>query len=160
MQTDKTAIQKAIEQLSERSVAIAREDARLKDNLDNIYKITATLKIVGTAFVAIVGWVCYMQWTVKAQGDTIKGLTTALEVIHAERDTEKFALQDIRNTIAGNRAERIVEIAAIRADVIIAKAYFAKVDEMWFMQQHGISNKEEFQRRNGYAAPTTPTSPP
>jgi hypothetical protein len=51
-----------------------------------------------------------------------------------------------------------VTLASIQKELEKRSETVKRVDEMWFMKEHGISNKEEFQRKNGYSAPNA-TSP-
>ena len=103
-------IQDAIEHLSERSIANAREDAARAQQLDQVVKLAGLLRLALAGIVAVTAWVVWVQF----------------------------------------------QLGALSKEVEARSVMIQRVNEMWWMKEHGISNKEDFQRRNGYSAPGAP----
>lgn len=78
-----------------------------------------------------------------------KEVSVAFESIKARFATDDILHLGFQNQIKGNFDE-----------LKKREKQVSEVDDMWFMKEHGISNKEDFIQRHGYAAPTNPVAHP
>jgi len=151
---------------AEIKVEESRRDAPagLRDFVDRAEKFIKYAWAFGAIIAAITLWVGKMQWDaaqrtveINKHETRLEQLDTKIEVIRESirewRSADQRFFDTLKNSIEANRAERMNDLKVIRDDVAALKADAPKVTEMWLMQRLGRSNKEEFQRRNGYPAP-------
>lgn len=81
----------------------------------------------------------------------------SIDALKIETINHKEILDTANQLILSNKSERTAQLLAItdrlrNYDEFIRK-YGSIIDNMEFMRVHGVSFKEDFQRRNGFAAP-------
>ena len=109
-------------------------------------------------------WACYgLGVAIVAVAVWVTVVNTSLKVIDANTaQIRAHETYNQSNTLTIQALQSIDKI--LRADIDTTRSELKdlqpKVNEMWFMKEHGISNKEDFVLRHGYAAPTGPTGDP
>lgn len=151
--------QAVVEQLARRGSEIRLEDEGLKKYGESAERFVKYAWAFGTVVALVTGWTLKVQWDLVQMKQEIVKLTLAADLTKDLRISDNTLTQTIQNSIVANRNERMGEIKSLREDISILKADTPKVAEMWFMQQHGISNKENYFRETGRSAPSKQVSP-
>ena len=146
---------------------LAQHDSKLRRENEDIAAYIKVAKVVGahTWFIgsAILGfalWLGKMQWTQAIHADAIKENTTYRTAAAVTQNANQIFDMTIANTVSANRTERMNDIKALSEAVNHQHQLWEKwtvpISEMWFMKNHGISNKEAYFRENKQPALKSP----
>lgn len=153
--------------LTERQLAMSKEDSlddALLEKASHIWKI---LWGVGGVVAAVALWIGKLQWDTADHSQNIARNTLKIEKLidlqqeaKAQRALDATMIQSIQNTIAANRVERQTEIKSLRSDIDHQQELWDKwldvIVSMADARERGESNKEYFRRKHGFAAPVGP----
>lgn len=135
------------------SEAIARGLQKSTDHRDRtIASVERFIKwayAFGLSIFTVVVYVAKIQWDVAQIKENVVLNKTEIKALHEQHEADKLAAQVQKSfndsvTAQFTLVNKEFDKRAIAID---------HVNEMWFMKEHGISNKEDFERKNGYPPP-------
>ncbi len=134
-----------IRKFTKRENELAREDSNIDRTLERANKAWSFIYGIGGVLVFVILWAARTQWIQADHEARIGKLETASQAVVAQDTANKLLFQNMQTSIDAATKE----LDARRVEV-------KEVDELWWMKEHGISNKEEFYQHKGYAAPDQP----
>lgn len=138
---------------SDSGEAIARGLQKASDSRDRT--ISSVERFVKWAYgfaaviVAITVYTVKIQWDVAQIKEAVSANKAEIKLLHEQHEADRLTAQ-IQKAFDESVT---IQIGAINKELDKRTLDFSHVSEMWFMKEHGISNREDFERKNGYPPP-------
>ena len=157
-QEDNDSIEASIRGKKENDSSVASRIAVAQHSLQIVWVSGSVLIVLVGSIIAVALWAN----SIRGDIDTLKKRGDAADKTFTERNSriealEKYAAQNDR--VLDSQSE-ITKANRKDLDVLVARVNKIEPDvqDMAFMRDHGISNKENFLQRHGFSAPGETTS--
>lgn len=103
----------------------------------------------GSIIVFIAVWVARIQWDMAQIKETVALNKAEIKAQHEQHEADRLS-KEIQKALTDALQ---AQINLVNKELDLRSQDINHTREMWFMKEHGISNKEDFERKNGYPAP-------
>lgn len=136
---------------------------------ENVTKANILIRgavVIGASIVGVTIWVGSLKSDIKdlrAENKVLQDRDVYFDGIKKERDAQFKAIEIYENANEKVLTERKVLLEALRRDIdetkeVLMKDVKPKVDYIESLRRFGISNKEDYIREHGVAAPSNPAA--
>ncbi|GEM_PF-6225391 len=141
-----------IKSLDRRRRELEADDVSVAEKVTRLETVARFIWFLGVAIVGVTCWVMWVQHSLAEAGKEmgqceadLKTVNSFVKAVESKVDV-RIAADDLLHLSLQN------QITANTNELEARKPQVKQVQEMWFMKEHGISNKEEFQRKANEAA--------